>query len=76
MINPIVVIKVMNEKTKFIQNHPTFYSFLAESFGEGMSEGTVIEIKVKKPNGVEISDSVEVRDGDVKIFSAVQEFFN
>ena len=76
MINPITVMKVISEKGQFIQNHPTFYSFLVESFGKGTPEGTIIEIKVKKPDGVEVSEHVGIQESDVPLFNAIKDFFN
>ena len=34
MINPITVMKMLNERHQFIQNHPDFYPFLKENSGD------------------------------------------
>ena len=41
MINPITVMKMLNERHQFIQNHPDFYPFLKENFGEGIRAGDI-----------------------------------
>ena len=65
----------MREKNQFIKNHPTFYSFLTDSFGKKVSKGTTIEIRVCEPNEVERVETIEIQESDIPLFKIVEEFF-
>ena len=74
MINPITVMKMLNERHQFIQNHPEFYPFLKENFGNGIEPGTMIEISVKHPGeDVERKRKKEVQESERAFFKAAQE---
>lgn len=74
MINPITVMKMLNERHQFIQNHPEFYPFLKENFGNGIEPGTVIEVSVKHPGeDVERKIKMEVQESERAFFKAAQE---
>ena len=74
MINPITVMKMLNERHQFIQNHPEFYPFLKENFGNGIEPGTVIEVSVKRPGeDEERKVMVEVQESERAFFKAAQE---
>lgn len=49
MMNPASLMKIMNARNKFVENHPKFAAFLNAVFSAGITEGTVIEITVTKP---------------------------
>lgn len=74
MINPITVMKMLNERHQFIQNHPEFYPFLKENFGNGIEPGTVIEVRVKRPGeDGERKVMMEVQESERAFFKAAQE---
>lgn len=74
MINPITVMKMLNERHQFIQNHPEFYPFLKENFGNGIEPGTVIEVSVTRPGeGMERKVTMEVQESERAFFKAAQE---
>lgn len=74
MINPITVMKMLNERHQFIQNHPEFYPFLKENFGNGIEPGTMIEISVKHlGEDVEGKIKMEVQESERAFFKAAQE---
>ena len=54
MINPASIMKIMNAKKAFENNHPKFVAFISDVFGRGIEEGTIIEITVRysKQNGI------------------------
>lgn len=45
MVNPVTVMKMLNERKKFMANHPHFFDFFVNSFGKGVDEDTEIEKK-------------------------------
>lgn len=54
MMNPASLMKIMNARNKFVENHPKFAAFLNAVFSAGITEGTVIEITVTKPGEEQI----------------------
>lgn len=44
MMNPASLMKIMNARNKFVENHPKFAAFSNAVFSAGITEGTVIEI--------------------------------
>lgn len=66
--------KVVNERKAFLDNHPEFFHFLLEQFGaEGVSEGTVIELKVTRPGKPEAKAQAELLDSDMKLFAGLKD---
>lgn len=45
-MNPSAIMKIMNAKNKFAENHPKFTAFLSTVYSRGIDAGTVIEITV------------------------------
>lgn len=74
MINPVSVMKVVNERRAFIDNHPEFFHFLLEQFGkEGLPEGSVIELKVTRPGDEPVSSEARLVESDMKLFSGLKD---
>lgn len=48
-MNPSAIMKIMNAKNKFVENHPKFTAFLSAVYSRGIEAGTVIEITVTRP---------------------------
>ena len=44
------LISLFNERKNFFNNHPNAYRFMTDTVGQGLPEGTEIEIMVKKPD--------------------------
>lgn len=51
MINPVTVMKLLNERKAFLEDNPELYPFIKKWFGNKLERGTVIEIKVVQPEG-------------------------
>ena len=65
-MNPASIMKIMNAKNRFTENHPRFVAFLNAVFSKGIEEGTVIELRVTGPGQETIDDkhqSTAVRPG-------------
>ena len=60
MMNPASLMKIMNARNKFVENHPKFAAFLNAVFSAGITEGTVIEITVTKPGEEPITTNMKV----------------
>lgn len=69
MMNPAVLMKLMNAKNKFTQNHPKFEAFVKAVFmgNSGIPEGTIIEITVTKPGEQPIATNLKVQQSDLEL---------
>ncbi|MDD6305876.1 MAG: hypothetical protein PUA75_02845 [Clostridiales bacterium] len=73
MMNPSAIMKMMNAKNKFTENHPKFVAFLNAVFSNGITEGTVIEITVTKPGQEPITTNMKVKQSDLDLMQELQE---
>lgn len=73
MINPAAIMKIMNAKNKFTENHPKFVAFLNAVFTNGITEGTIIEITVTKPGEEPVTTNMKVKQSDLDLMNELQE---
>lgn len=73
MMNPASIMKIMNAKNKFTENHPKFTAFLGAAFTGGIAEGTIIEITVTKPGAEPITTNMRVQQSDLDLMQELQE---
>lgn len=67
MINPAELMKVMGAKKKFERNHPKVFACLTKMFSGGLSEGTIVELTVQKPDGEKLTTNLRVLKEDLKL---------
>ena len=69
MINPGMMMKLMNAKNTFVKNHPKFDAFVKAVFLRegGITEGTIIEITVTRPGEQPISTNLKVQQSDLDL---------
>ena len=67
MMNPASLMKIMNARNKFVENHPKFAVFSA-----GITEGTVIEITVTKPGEEPITTNMKVLQSDLDLLDELK----
>lgn len=72
-MNPAAMMKVMGAVNTFKGNHPKFIAFLNYVFSSGISEGTVIEITVTKPNEEPITSNMKVTQSDLDLFDSLKD---
>ena len=72
-MNPMALMKIMNAKTKFNANHPKFGAFLNAAFAGGIQEGTIIEMKVTKPDGTEMTTNLKIKQSDLELLQELRE---
>ena len=72
MVNPVTVMKMLNERKKFMANHPHFFDFFVNSFGKG----TEIELSIKRPGEETASSKIKIKESDLKLFQELQELIN
>jgi len=73
MMNPATMMKIMNAKNKFTENHPKFVAFLNKIFSMGVTEGTVIEITVTRPGEEPITTNMKVLQSDLDLMNELQQ---
>lgn len=75
MLNPAVLMKLMNAKNTFTQNHPKFESFVRTVLmdGTGIPEGTVIELTVTKPGEAPVTTNIRVKQSDLDLVESLKD---
>ena len=72
MINPMSMMKMMQAKNKFTENHPKFVQFLSAAFSGGIEEDTIIEISVEKPGQNRITSNIKVKQSDLELLAELK----
>ena len=72
MINPMSMMKMMQAKNKFTENHPKFVQFLSTAFSGGIEEDTIIEISVEKPGQNRITSNIKVKQSDLELLAELK----
>ncbi len=73
MINPGSIMKFMNAKNKFEENHPKFAAFLQAVFSTPVTEGTIIEITVTRPGEDALTTNMMVKQSDLDLLQELKE---
>lgn len=73
MNNAAAMLKIMNAKNRFTNNHPKFVAFLNAMFAGGIEENTVIEITVTKPGQGAVTSNIKVRRDDLELLESIKE---
>lgn len=76
MMNPASIMKIMNAKNKFTENHPKFVAFLNAVFSAGIIEDTVIEITVTRPGETPITTNMKVKQSDLDLLNELKDIAN
>lgn len=72
MINPVSVIKMLNDRKNFVNNHPDFIGFILDTFGDEMAEGDRIKIQIEKKNGKIDEMGIQLEDTDIVLFEELK----
>lgn len=72
-MNPASIMRIMNAKNKFTENHPKFVAFLNAVFARGVEEGTIIEIKVTNPGQDTMTANIKVQQSDLELLQELRE---
>ena len=73
MINPGTMMKIMNAKKTFTDNHPKFVKFLQVVFSGKVEEGTVFEITVTKPGQEPLTTNFKVLQSDLDLMDSLKD---
>lgn len=58
---------------QFISRHPKFPLFLNAVSQNGIVEGTIIEVQIKRPDGKEFATNLKVAKEDMELFQKLKE---
>lgn len=72
-MNPASIMKILNAKSRFTENHPKFAAFLHAVFANGIEEGTIIELKVTKPGQETMTTNIKVLQSDLELLNELRE---
>ena len=72
MNNAAAMLKIMNAKNKFANNHPKFVAFLNAMFAGGIEEDTIIEISVQKPGQNKMTSNIKVKQSDLELLAELK----
>ena len=72
-MNPAALIKIMNAKNKFTNNHPKFVAFLKAVFSKQIEEGTIIEVTVTRPGEEPITANLKVLQSDLDLLTELKD---
>jgi len=73
MINPLTVMKLINERHQFVQNHMDFFPFLKEGFGEGVEAGTKLKMEIVNPDGTTKTIELEIQESELPLFKTLSD---
>ena len=59
---------------EFSSRHPKFPMFLNAVMQNGITEGTIIEIQIQKPDGKEYTTNHKITNEDLKLFETLKSF--
>lgn len=73
MINPTKLLKMKGLWEKFNNNHPKVMPFFNAANAKGITEGTIIEVKVRYTDETEYTTNVKVTAEDLEMFQQLRE---
>ena len=76
MINPLTLMKIINERHAFVKNHLDVFPFLKKNIGCNIKEGTIIKIEVKTPEGEVSALELTIQESDLPLFKKLAELLN
>lgn len=75
-VNPMELMKYKKRLDLFNQQHPKVQAFLAAVGAQGAVAGSVIELKVTRPDGHEMISNIKLTDDDIETINMLKNFRN
>ena len=73
MINPAATMRALGLLKEFSKNHPKVTTFLQKIHEDGVPEGTVLELRVRRPGEEEQVTNMKVLPSDVEMLQKLSE---
>ncbi len=75
-MNPATIMKLLQAKNKFANEHPKFVAFLETVFSRGITEDTVIEMTVTRPGEAPLTSNIKIKQSDLELFEELKNLKN
>ena len=72
MFNPAKLMSFKKDWDGFQQRHPKFVKFAIAVAQSGVSEGSIIEVKVTTPDGKEMESNMKLSQEDIDFIKSFQ----
>ena len=72
-MNPLQLMQFKKYWDEFTARHPKFPLYLNAVASHGITEGSVIEIQIKRPDGKEFSTNLKVAKEDMDLFQTLKQ---
>ncbi|MGN0433363.1 hypothetical protein ACTQZS_01720 [Bilifractor sp. LCP19S3_H10] len=72
-MNPMMLMKLRERMQLFQSQHPKFQLFLSAVGQQAIETGTIIEVKVTRPDGKEMVTNLRLTEDDVESIRMVSE---
>lgn len=73
--NPMKIMQMQSTWKAFVERHPKLPMFIRAVGSQALAEGTILEIKVTKPDGTNMVTNLKLSDEDLDAIRKVQETF-
>lgn len=67
-----MLLKIKGLKDKFVENHPKFPMFLNAVYSKALTEDTIVEITVIRPDGEKLASNIKLKESDIEMFRELQ----
>ncbi|MBQ2183754.1 MAG: hypothetical protein II399_03890 [Lachnospiraceae bacterium] len=67
MVNPAALLTFKKKWDEFSGRHPRFVSFLGALKNQGITEGSIIDMKVTMPNGEVFQSNIKLTPEDIEL---------
>lgn len=71
-MNPLQLMQFKKYWDEFTSRHPKFPLFLNAVSQNGIQEGTVIEVQIKRPDGKEFATNLKIAKEDMELFQSMK----
>ena len=72
-MNPLQLMQFKKHWDEFTSRHPKFPMFLNAVAQNGITEGTIIEVQIKRPDGKEFTSNLKIAKEDMELFQKLKE---
>lgn len=76
MINPLTLMKIINERHGFVKGHLDVFPFLKQNFTKNVEEGTIVKIQITPPGGEESTLEIEIQEADIPLLKNLAELLD
>ncbi len=74
--NASAAVKLFGAKRKFVKEHPKFWAFFQTIISNPLPVGSIIEVRVTKPDGSSMTTNMKVKRSDIEIMKEIQTLLN